>query len=139
MATVSSLASMAPEPSVSKRSKASLRVSFFVVVGGRSGGGEVRESERKRRVFSFSVLVSLPRRTIDEGESKFTLSLSLSLFVSLFSSTKPTTLLLPDLLLLLLGQAARAGGASSSGCSSGSALGRLAAGRGDGAAVGGLL
>ena len=32
MATVSSLASMAPEPSVSKRSKASLRVNFRVVV-----------------------------------------------------------------------------------------------------------
>ena len=92
----------------------------------------------KRRVFFLSFGFASSSRERERANSRIR---SLSLFRSRFSLSlflyDPTTRL-PDLLLLLLGQAARAGGAPSSSCP-GSALGRLAAGRGDGAAVGGLL
>ena len=94
--------------------------------------GEVLGEKEKRRDFffvRFRFLVSTERK------SKFN-AIARSLFVSLVRALVPQQRL-PNLLLLLLGQAARAGGASSGW--PGSALGRLAAGRGDGAAVGGLL
>lgn len=132
MATVSSLASMAPEPSVSKRSKASL---FFVVV-------VVVVSEKKN--VEFFLFEKRNQKVllfdgVDVEEEHIRPSFSCSLFLP-FSSSLSSHPGSPDLLLLLLGETARAGG-SAPRCSScsGGALGRLAAGRGDGAAVGGLL
>ena len=86
----------------------------------------------RRRKKTTSSSLSFAFDDVDEKQFAFSL-----LSLSLLSTAQPTTRRnSPDLLLLLLGQAARAGGSSRG---PGGALGRLASGRGDGAAVGGLL